>query len=55
MLVEWISLEPLLAAFEIVARNVMDLRLGERVQSVRTNLVHPVHQQVTVAAWDVFP
>jgi hypothetical protein len=49
-----LSLSPLLAAFEVVAKNVIGIRLGERVQSVRTGLVHPVHQQVTVAAWEVF-
>ena len=48
-----ISIEPLLGAFEIVAGAVMGLRLGERVQSTRAGLVHPVHQQVTVAAWEV--
>jgi hypothetical protein len=49
-----ISLSPLLAAFEVVAKNVIHISLGDRVQSVRKGLVHPVHQQVTVAAWEVF-
>jgi hypothetical protein len=48
-----ISLAPLLAAFEFIARNVINLRLGERVAVTREGLVHPIHQQLTVAAWEV--
>lgn len=48
-----ISLAPLLSAFETVAGNVLCIHLGERVQSERLGLVHPVHQQLTVAAWEV--
>jgi hypothetical protein len=48
-----ISLEPLLAAFEVIAGNVMGLNLGERVKAIRQKLAHPVHQQVTVTAWEV--
>jgi hypothetical protein len=47
------SLAPLYASFEIIAANVMGIRLGERIQSIRAGLVHPVHQQLTVAAWEV--
>jgi hypothetical protein len=48
-----ISLEPLFEAFEVVARGVIGLKLGSRQQAVRTGLIHPVHQQVTVTAWEV--
>src|SRR5271165_6883352 len=48
-----ISLKPLLAAFEVIAGNVMGLRLGDRVQAIRQGLAHPVHQQLTVTAWEV--
>lgn len=48
-----ISLAPLLSAFETVAGNVLCIHLGERVQSERLGLVHPVHRQLTVAAWEV--
>ena len=48
-----ISLAPLFLSFEAIASSVMGIRLGERVQSVRTGLAHPVHQQLTVAAWEV--
>jgi hypothetical protein len=49
-----INLAPLLRAFELVATGVMGLCLGQRHQVVRTGLVHPVHQQLTVSAWEVF-
>jgi len=45
-----ISLLPLLLSFELLAREVMSVRLGTRVQVIRTGLIHPVHQQLTVAA-----
>ena len=48
-----VSLGPLLAAFEVVARDVARIVLGPRVQVTRSGLVHPVHQQLTVAAWEV--
>ncbi|MGE5693311.1 MAG: hypothetical protein ACM3YF_05980 [Candidatus Zixiibacteriota bacterium] len=48
-----VSLVPLLNAFELVATGVMGIRLGQRHQVVRAGLVHPVHQQLTVSAWEV--
>ena len=48
-----ISLAPLLDAFEIVATKIAGLHLGPRVQTSRSGLCHPVHQQLTVAAWEV--
>jgi hypothetical protein len=48
-----IPLEPLIAAFESVASSVCGIRLGNRVQIRRQGLVHPVHQQVLVTAWEV--
>ncbi len=48
-----IPLAPLFDAFEILVDKVARVRLGERVQVCRTGLVHPVHQQLTVAAWEV--
>ena len=48
-----ISLTPLLTAFEVIARNVMKIHLGPRVQLTRDHLQHPVHEQLTVAAWEV--
>ena len=48
-----INLAPLLAAFEVVAREVAKVNLGTRIQIWRAGLVHPVHQRLTVAAWEV--
>jgi hypothetical protein len=48
-----ISLAPLFAAFEVVARDVMGISLSQRAQVTRLGLVHPVHQQLLVAGWEV--
>jgi hypothetical protein len=48
-----IRLGPLLTAFELVARKVTDINLGPRVEVAYSGLCHPVHQQLTVAAWEV--
>jgi len=50
-----IDLEPLLRAFEVIAEQVMHLKVGPRVEVDRTGLAHPVHQKVRVVAWEVFP
>jgi hypothetical protein len=48
-----IDLSPLLSAFEVVASNVAHINLSPRFQETRYGLVHPVHQQLTVTAWEV--
>jgi hypothetical protein len=48
-----VPLEPLLRAFEVVARHVAGLVIGDRVQQSRAGLTHPVHQQLMVVAWEV--
>jgi hypothetical protein len=48
-----ISIRPLISGFELLASRVMEIDLGQRVEEVRQNLVHPVHQQLTVFAWEV--
>jgi hypothetical protein len=48
-----ISLAPLLNAFEAVAASVVRIKLGPRTPAIRSGLVHPIHQQLTVAAWQV--
>jgi hypothetical protein len=50
-----ISLLPLLASFELIAGQVVGVKLGPRVQVTRVGLIHPVHQQFTIAAWEVLP
>jgi hypothetical protein len=48
-----VSLEPLTRSFEVIATEVLSIRLGERVSAVRTNLIHPVHQPLVVIGWTV--
>jgi hypothetical protein len=48
-----IALEPLFRAFETIVTSVMKLPTSSRVQVVRTGLRHAIHQQLTVAAWEV--
>lgn len=48
-----VSLNPLIQSFELIAREVLQLKLGERVEEVRSELIHPVHQRVRVLAWEV--
>jgi len=49
-----ISLAPLLDAFELIATQVAGVRIGPRAQVLRSGLCHPVHQQLVIAAWEVF-
>jgi hypothetical protein len=48
-----IDLSPLMNAFEVVATQVAEIRLGKRVEILRQQLVHPVHQRLRVFAWEV--
>ena len=48
-----VSLGPLLAAFEVLARDVANIKLGPRFEVTREGLIHPVHQRLTVIAWEV--
>lgn len=50
-----IPLAPLLDAFELVATQVVGIRIGRRVQFIQTKLCHPVHQQFVVVGWEVLP
>lgn len=48
-----IDLDPLLVSFEVIARQVLSIRLTDRVQTMRRGLRHPVHQQLLVCGWEV--
>jgi hypothetical protein len=48
-----IDLSPLFKAFEVVAREVCGIHLSERVEICRSELVHPIHQFLRVAAWEI--
>ncbi|MGD0681745.1 MAG: hypothetical protein ABR990_06810 [Terracidiphilus sp.] len=48
-----IHLAPLFRAFEVVARDVCRIHLSERSENCRSELIHPIHQILHVAAWEV--
>ena len=48
-----VALEPLWKAFEVVAESVLDIKLGTRVEAIRDDLIHSVHQRLRVVAWKV--
>jgi hypothetical protein len=48
-----ISLDPLIKSFELIATNVMDIKLGERIEQRRCNLVHPEHQVLRCMGWEL--
>lgn len=48
-----IPVDPLLDSFELIASQVMGISLGSRITEARMGLVHPVHQQLKVVAWEV--
>jgi hypothetical protein len=48
-----VPLESALAGFELLARGLLRLHLSPRVEVLRQNLVHPVHQQLRVYGYEV--
>jgi hypothetical protein len=48
-----IPLDAAILGFEVLARDVMKLHLTPRVEHLRGNLIHPVHQQLRVVAYEV--
>jgi hypothetical protein len=48
-----IPIQPLIESFEILAEKIMEIKLGSRETENRKKLIHPVHQQLTVYAWEV--
>jgi hypothetical protein len=48
-----ISLDPLLASFELITRNVMKIALGERIEERRDDLVHKEHQVLRCIGWEL--
>jgi hypothetical protein len=48
-----ISLDPLIASFETVVREVVHISLSPRIERIQRGLVHPVHQVIRVFAWEV--
>lgn len=50
-----IDLEPLIASFELIAKSIRNIPLGERTEERRENLVHPVHQVLRLIGWPLLP
>lgn len=48
-----ITLEPLIKGFEMLAEHILKIELGPQIVENRKNLVHPIHQQLTVYSWQV--
>jgi len=48
-----ISLDPLIDSFELIARKVLGIPLGQRVEEKRDGLVHPEHQVLRCAGWEL--
>jgi len=48
-----IDLTPLIEAFEVIAREVAQIKLSTRVQCRRGGLVHSAHQCMRLFAWEV--
>ncbi len=48
-----ISLDPIIASFELIAQRVTKIKLGERREEKRSGLVHPEHQVVRCIGWEL--
>jgi hypothetical protein len=48
-----VSLEVAFCAFEAIARAILPFDISARSETKRSDLVHPVHQALRVAAWEV--
>ncbi len=48
-----ISLDPIIASYELIARKVMNIKLSERIEEKRKGLVHPEHQVVRCIGWEI--
>ena len=48
-----ISLDPLIDSFEVIARQVMGIHLGKRIEQKREGLIHPEHQVLRCIGWQI--
>jgi hypothetical protein len=48
-----IPLDPLFSSFELIAKTVMGISLGKRVEERRDQLVHPEHQVLRCVGWEL--
>lgn len=49
-----ITPDPLLSSFELIARSVVNIPLGKRVEETRYGLIHPVHQVLRCISWELY-
>ncbi len=48
-----ISLDPIISSFELIAKDVIKIKIGERIEEKRSGLVHPEHQVVRCIGWEL--
>jgi hypothetical protein len=48
-----ICLDPLIFSFELIAKNVTKINLGERIEERRSGLIHPEHQVLRCIGWEL--
>ena len=48
-----IELDVLITSFELIIKEVIGLKIGERIEEKRENLIHPEHQTVRCLAWEL--
>ena len=48
-----VSLDPLIASFELIAQQVININLGKRIEQKRNGLVHPEHQVLRCIGWEI--
>jgi hypothetical protein len=48
-----INLDTLISSFELIMAQVIHVKLKERIEEKRENLVHPVHQTVRCISWEL--
>jgi hypothetical protein len=48
-----VSLDAAILGFEVLAKEVVNLHLTPRIEALRSGLIHPVHQQLRVFAYEV--
>lgn len=48
-----ISLDPLLDSFELIAKDVIGIDIGKRIEENRNQLIHPEHQVLRCIGWQL--
>jgi len=48
-----INLDPIISSFELIAKDVIKIKLGDRIEEKRLGLVHPEHQVLRCIGWEL--